>query len=47
MPNIPAMASVWTPMGQAEADVISGTADPKARFDAAAQEIAGNIAKSQ
>ena len=47
MPNIPAMASVWTPMGQAEADVISGAADPKARFDAAAQEIAGNIAKGQ
>ncbi|WP_216404337.1 sugar ABC transporter substrate-binding protein [Arcanobacterium phocae] len=39
MPNIPAMNSVWGPFGQAEADVISGTADPVERFKAAADEI--------
>jgi arabinogalactan oligomer/maltooligosaccharide transport system substrate-binding protein len=44
MPNIPAMNSVWGPLGQAAADVISGK-DPKARFDAAQKEIVGNIAK--
>jgi len=45
MPNIPAMNSVWGPLGQAGADVISGKAGPKARFDAAAQEITTNINK--
>ncbi len=45
MPNIPAMNSVWGPFGQATADIISGKAEPKARLDAAAKEIAGNIAK--
>jgi arabinogalactan oligomer/maltooligosaccharide transport system substrate-binding protein len=44
MPNIPAMNSVWGPLGQAAADVISGKA-PKARFDAAQKEIVANIAK--
>lgn len=44
MPNIPAMNSVWGPLGQAAADVISGK-DPKARFAAAQKEIAANIAK--
>ena len=44
MPNIPAMNSVWGPLGQAAADVISG-ADPTARFTAAQKEIAANIAK--
>jgi arabinogalactan oligomer/maltooligosaccharide transport system substrate-binding protein len=39
MPNIPAMNSVWGPLGQAAADVISGKAEPKARFDAAQKEI--------
>lgn len=45
MPNIPAMNAVWGPLGQAAADVISGAAKPKARFDAAQKEIVGNIAK--
>jgi arabinogalactan oligomer/maltooligosaccharide transport system substrate-binding protein len=45
MPNIPAMNSVWGPLGQAEADVIAGKAQPKARFDAAQKEIVANIAK--
>lgn len=46
MPNIPAMNAVWTPWGQAEADLISGAAtDPKARLDAAAKEIKAAIAK--
>lgn len=46
MPNIPAMNAVWTPWGQAEADLISGAAkDPKARLDAAAKEITAAIAK--
>jgi arabinogalactan oligomer/maltooligosaccharide transport system substrate-binding protein len=45
MPNIPAMNSVWGPLGQATADVISGKAQPKARMDAAQKEIVANIAK--
>ncbi len=45
MPNIPAMNSVWGPLGQAAADVISGKAEPQARFDAAQKEIVANIAK--
>lgn len=45
MPNIPAMNSVWGPFGQATADIISGKAGAKARLDAAAKEIAANIAK--
>ncbi|GAA5020857.1 extracellular solute-binding protein [Terrabacter aeriphilus] len=44
MPNIPAMNSVWGPLGQASADVISGK-DPQARFDAAQKEIVANINK--
>ncbi len=44
MPNIPAMNSVWGPLGQAAADVISGK-DPKTRFDQAQKEIVANIAK--
>lgn len=44
MPNIPAMNSVWGPLGQAAADVISGQ-DPKTRFDAAQNEIVTNINK--
>lgn len=39
MPNIPAMNSVWGPLGQAASDVIAGKAEPKARFDAAQKEI--------
>jgi len=45
MPNIPAMNSVWAPLGQAAADVIAGKAQPQARFDAAQKEIVANIAK--
>ena len=43
MPNIPAMNSVWGPLGQATADVISGQ-DPQTRMDAAQAEIVANIA---
>lgn len=39
MPNIPAMNSVWGPLGQAEADVVSGKSQPDARFKQAATEI--------
>lgn len=42
MPNIPAMNSVWGPLGQAGADVISGQ-DPTTRFTAAQDEIIANI----
>ncbi len=45
MPNIPAMNSVWGPLGQASADVIAQKAPAKARFDAAQAEIVANIAK--
>jgi arabinogalactan oligomer/maltooligosaccharide transport system substrate-binding protein len=45
MPNIPAMNAVWGPLGQAGADVISGKAKPKDRFDAAQKEIVDNIKK--
>jgi arabinogalactan oligomer/maltooligosaccharide transport system substrate-binding protein len=45
MPNIPAMNSVWGPLGQAGADVISGKQGAQARFEAAAKEIIANIAK--
>lgn len=45
MPNIPAMNSVWGPFGQATADIIAGKAGAKERLDAAAKEIAANIAK--
>ncbi|AKT50279.1 sugar ABC transporter substrate-binding protein [Arsenicicoccus sp. oral taxon 190] len=45
MPNIPAMNAVWGPWGQAEADIVSGAAQPKARLDAAAKEIQAAIAK--
>ena len=45
MPNIPAMNSVWGPLGQAAADVISGKSKPQARFDSAQKEIVANIAK--
>jgi arabinogalactan oligomer/maltooligosaccharide transport system substrate-binding protein len=44
MPNIPAMNSVWGPLGQAAADVVAGK-DPKTRFEAAQKEIVANIAK--
>lgn len=43
MPNIPAMNAVWGPMGQAMADVISGKAQPDARFKQAQTEISSAI----
>lgn len=43
MPNIPAMAAVWQPLGLAEADIVAGKVAPKARLDAAAAEIKKNI----
>ncbi|MDO5502284.1 MAG: maltose ABC transporter substrate-binding protein [Actinomycetia bacterium] len=42
MPNIPAMNSVWEPLGQAGADVVNGE-DPQTRFEAAQAEIEANI----
>jgi arabinogalactan oligomer/maltooligosaccharide transport system substrate-binding protein len=45
MPNIPAMNSVWAPLGQAAADVIAGKAKVEARFAAAQKEIVANINK--
>ena len=45
MPNIPAMNSVWGPLGQAAADVISGKSTVDARFAAAQKEIVANINK--
>lgn len=45
MPNIPAMNSVWGPLGQASADVIAGKGAAKARFEAAQKEIVANIKK--
>ncbi len=45
MPNIPAMNSVWGPLGQASADVIAGKAGAQARFEAAQKEIVANIKK--
>lgn len=43
MPNIPAMDSVWGPLGQAMADVISGKAAPAPRFTSAQKEIVKSI----
>ena len=43
MPNIPAMNSVWGPLGQAASDVIAGKAGAKERFDAAQKEIVAKI----
>lgn len=42
MPNIPAMNSVWGPLGQAGADIVGGE-DPQTRMDAAQSEIEANI----
>jgi arabinogalactan oligomer/maltooligosaccharide transport system substrate-binding protein len=42
MPNIPAMNSVWGPLGQATADIVSGD-DPATRLPAAQEEIEANI----
>ncbi|NLJ55279.1 MAG: maltose ABC transporter substrate-binding protein [Intrasporangiaceae bacterium] len=43
MPNIPAMNSVWGPLGQAGADIVSGQ-DVTERFTAAQDEIVSAIA---
>lgn len=43
MPNIPAMNAVWGPVGQAEADVVSGKSTPKVAFDAAQKAVADGI----
>lgn len=42
MPNIPAMASVWGPLGQATADIVGGD-DAAERLQAAQEEIVANI----
>jgi len=42
MPNIPAMNSVWGPLGQATADIVGGD-DPAERLQAAQEEIEANI----
>jgi len=44
-PNIPAMSSVWGPLGRATADVIDQKDPAKERFDAAQAEIVADIAK--
>ncbi len=46
MPNIPAMSSVWGPLGQAEADVVSQKATAADRLKAAQTEVVANIQKS-
>lgn len=46
MPNIPAMNSVWGPLGQAEADIVAQKTPAKERLDAAQAEIVANIAKN-
>lgn len=43
MPNIPAMNAVWQPLGQAVADVISGSSTAAARFGKAQTEIEAAI----
>ena len=45
MPNIPAMNSVWGPLGQATADIIAGKAGGEGALRRRAKEIAANIAK--
>ena len=46
MPNIPAMNAVWVPLGQAEADIVAGKAQPAARLNSCAQEIIKAIKSS-
>ena len=46
MPNIPAMNAVWAPLGLAEADIVAGKAQPTARLNSCAQQIAKAIASS-
>ena len=45
MPNIPAMNSVWGPLGQATADVVAQKEAAQARMAAAQKEIVANIQK--
>ena len=42
MPAIPAMANVWEPLGQADANIIGG-ADPKSTMESAGKQIASKI----
>ena len=42
MPNIPAMNAVWGPLGQAAADIVSGS-DPTERLTAAQEEVVAAI----
>ena len=46
MPNIPAMNSVWGPLGQATADIIANKATAAERLKAAQTEIEANIKKA-
>ncbi len=46
MPNIPAMNSVWGPLGQATADVVAQKAAAQERMTAAKTEITANIQKN-
>ena len=46
MPNIPAMNSVWGPLGQATADVMAQKEAGQARMAAAQKEIVANIQKN-
>ena len=46
MPNIPAMNSVWGPLGQATADIIAQKATAADRLKAAQTEIEANIVKA-
>ena len=46
MPNIPAMNSVWGPLGQATADIIAQKAPAADRLKAAQTEIEANILKA-
>ena len=45
LPNIPAMNAVWAPVGQAQADIISGKSSPKAAMDAAQKQVEEGAAK--
>ena len=42
MPAIPAMAAIWQPLGQAEANIVGG-ADPESTMVSAGEEIVGQI----
>lgn len=42
MPSIPAMAAIWGPLGQAQANIVGG-ADPESTMTSAGEEIASQI----